>query len=325
MVNYSIIIPHYNIPQLLQRCIDSIPQRKDIEIIIVDDNSNGNIVDFENFPGKNRNDIIFIFNKVNKGAGFSRNQAISLAKGKWILCVDADDFLLPNAFTYLDDFLNIEQDVIIFKSESCLSDDITQKGKREHAPTLNYLIDKCMNKDITPSDILFIVMSPWCKMVRNSFLKAHNIDFDLTMVSEDVMWSTKLAVNAKRCTVSDKYIYCLTEREGSLANSITLKKILTWYDVIKRKNLYLSSLGITNRKEYFSYNDLSIIRYSNKMLYIKYIFKSINDRLLKPECFYKIEKKLNFKYPYLYLFLGLFNYPSLNNIPLIKNIWKKLR
>ena len=39
MISYSIIIPHKNTPSLLQRCLDSIPQRSDIEIIIVDDNS----------------------------------------------------------------------------------------------------------------------------------------------------------------------------------------------------------------------------------------------------------------------------------------------
>ncbi|MCI6862195.1 MAG: glycosyltransferase family 2 protein, partial [Prevotella sp.] len=29
-INYSIIIPHKNIPQLLQRCLDSIPIRDDV-------------------------------------------------------------------------------------------------------------------------------------------------------------------------------------------------------------------------------------------------------------------------------------------------------
>lgn len=38
-INYSIIIPHKNIPHLLQRCLKSIPRRKDVQIIIVDDNS----------------------------------------------------------------------------------------------------------------------------------------------------------------------------------------------------------------------------------------------------------------------------------------------
>ena len=37
--NISIIIPHKNIPKLLERCLNSIPEREDIQIIIVDDNS----------------------------------------------------------------------------------------------------------------------------------------------------------------------------------------------------------------------------------------------------------------------------------------------
>ena len=42
MINYSIIIPHKNSPELLERCLNSIPERKDIEIIVVDDCSNEN-------------------------------------------------------------------------------------------------------------------------------------------------------------------------------------------------------------------------------------------------------------------------------------------
>ena len=48
---YSIVIPHYNIPDLLERALNSIPQREDIEIIVVDDNSDPAKVDFEHFPG----------------------------------------------------------------------------------------------------------------------------------------------------------------------------------------------------------------------------------------------------------------------------------
>lgn len=38
-INYSIIIPHYGIPELLGRCLRSIPERDDIQVIVVDDNS----------------------------------------------------------------------------------------------------------------------------------------------------------------------------------------------------------------------------------------------------------------------------------------------
>ncbi|MFS2459047.1 glycosyltransferase, partial [Phocaeicola vulgatus] len=38
--HYSIIIPHKNTPRLLERCLYSIPTWDEIQIIIIDDNSN---------------------------------------------------------------------------------------------------------------------------------------------------------------------------------------------------------------------------------------------------------------------------------------------
>jgi len=37
MINYTVIIPHYNIPELLRRCLKSIPCRDDVQVIVVDD------------------------------------------------------------------------------------------------------------------------------------------------------------------------------------------------------------------------------------------------------------------------------------------------
>ena len=39
IMNFTIIIPHKNIPHLLERLIKSIPVRDDLEIIVVDDHS----------------------------------------------------------------------------------------------------------------------------------------------------------------------------------------------------------------------------------------------------------------------------------------------
>ena len=36
---FSIIIPHYDIPDLLMRCLKSIPVSEDIQVIVVDDYS----------------------------------------------------------------------------------------------------------------------------------------------------------------------------------------------------------------------------------------------------------------------------------------------
>ena len=43
-INYSIIIPHKNSTVLLERCLRSIPCRKDVQVIVVDDNSENQLV-----------------------------------------------------------------------------------------------------------------------------------------------------------------------------------------------------------------------------------------------------------------------------------------
>ena len=82
---YSIIIPHKNSPDLLSRCLDSIPNRDDLQIVIIDDNSDENIVDFSNFPGMGRKNTIVIFNKESRGAGYARNLGLSKSNSKWFL------------------------------------------------------------------------------------------------------------------------------------------------------------------------------------------------------------------------------------------------
>ena len=103
-INYSIIIPHHNIPKLLIRCLASIPNRKDTEIIIIDDNSSAEIVDFDNFPGKERENTKIFFSKVNGGGGYARNIGVQMAKGDKLIFADADDFFNDNLSDLLDDY-----------------------------------------------------------------------------------------------------------------------------------------------------------------------------------------------------------------------------
>lgn len=46
--HFTLIIPHKNVPDLLQRCIKSLPERNDMQVVIVDDNSDPEQVDFAN-------------------------------------------------------------------------------------------------------------------------------------------------------------------------------------------------------------------------------------------------------------------------------------
>ena len=85
---------HKNSVDVLRRCLNSIPQRDDLHVIVIDDNSDPKIVDFDKFPGKERADVTLIFDKESKGAGHARNRGLELLDTKWVLFSDCDDFHL---------------------------------------------------------------------------------------------------------------------------------------------------------------------------------------------------------------------------------------
>lgn len=209
IINYSIIIPHKNSTKLLQRCIDTIPYRKDIQVIIVDDNSDCNIVDFDYFPGLNEKHIEVIFTKEGKGAGYARNVGLSHAKGKWIIFADADDLFLDNFDEVLDIYLNSPYDIIFFKtfdSKSKLltnySDDIVDI---ERASYFNQMWERSIEY------LKFTHIVPWSKFIKKECIDKHNNHFDETMCSNDVMFSIRLALSTNSILKSENYIYSVTK------------------------------------------------------------------------------------------------------------------
>lgn len=325
MINYSIIIPHYNIPDLLQRALDSIPQREDIEVIVVDDCSDPDVVDFDHFPGRDRLNTTCILQKQKGYAGVSRNIAIGKARGKWILCVDADDFLLPNAFDVIDRYKESEADVIIFKAVSRMSDDLTKKTDRSHATQLCELIDECLIGKRTASDVVFSVWSPWSRLVKRTLLTNNQIQFPTTPCSEDIMWSVEVAVCCRKAEVCADYIYCLTEREGSLADDSHLIQHSIWgIKLLSKRNSYLHKHHLEQYYFYFTYDELMRLRNFGVFTYLRFCHKAFRAHIFRPCTMYGIEARLHFKYPYIYLFLGLLNFPKIANNSFLHKIWKKL-
>ena len=102
----SIIIPVYNVEKYLKQCLDSAVNQtyENIEIIIIDDASTDNSIDIINFYVNKYNNIKFIKNNINKGVVYSRNLAIKHSNSKYILPLDADDYIDK---TYVTKAVNI--------------------------------------------------------------------------------------------------------------------------------------------------------------------------------------------------------------------------
>ena len=109
--NVSIVIISWKMKDLLQKCLQSIykfTSEVTFEIIVIDNNSQdgtSEIIETE-FP-----EIILIRNKENCGVATARNQGIKIARGRYILILDADMELKENSIEQLYRFMESNPDV----------------------------------------------------------------------------------------------------------------------------------------------------------------------------------------------------------------------
>ncbi len=100
-VDLSIIIPVYNAEKYIGKCIESVLEqvtKYSFEVIIINDGSvDASLEVIKSFYS----DKISSYSIMNSGPGHARNIGLSKAKGKFILFLDADDYLLPNAIELL--------------------------------------------------------------------------------------------------------------------------------------------------------------------------------------------------------------------------------
>lgn len=259
IINYSIIIPHKNIPLLLRRCLDSIPYRKDIQIIIVDDNSDPTFVDFSNFPGLDNSQTEVYFTKESKGAGYARNVGLTKAKGKWLLFADADDFFHDSFNDILEKYKNEKADLIIFRSDS--SDSETLEKIESRGEIYNNWIQSSIDKGALLDEIRYSINPPWAKIFSHQLIKNNKIYFDEVLTGNDVMFSTKCGHFAEKILLDEEYIYCATYRQNSLDTQNSFKHIKSRFEAELTKYCFLKNVN----KEKYSANFFSFLYLSRRV------------------------------------------------------------
>ncbi|WP_158591760.1 glycosyltransferase family 2 protein [Oceanobacillus halophilus] len=217
MMHLTIIIPHYNSVESLEKLLNSIPTSEGIEIIVIDDKStqgldkwNELLIDFRN------GQTIFMRNETNKkGAGVCRNIGLEKARGEWILFADSDDYFVSSFYEKIKPFLNSDYDVIFFRPDSI--DIETGKSSDRHLFYENLVVNYLYNPDIkTEAPLRYFYSVPWSKLIKRSFLQSNRINFDEVMASNDVMFSTKVGYYMNHFYVSNDVIYCVTKSNDSL-------------------------------------------------------------------------------------------------------------
>ena len=200
---FSIIIPHKNCPHLLQKCIDSIPKRNDLEIIIVDDNSNKEKVDFEHFPGLDNNNIKVIFTKEGKGAGYARNIGINYAQGKWLLFADADDWYEPNINNLFEKYASDNVHDLVYLNAQY----VDENNKIFPFYMSRYISNYLKRKILSEKVLRYGVWTPWTRMVKRSFVEKYQMKFEEIPLANDMKFCLDCSYNTENFDVFPEIVY----------------------------------------------------------------------------------------------------------------------
>ncbi|MFA5663577.1 glycosyltransferase family 2 protein [Castellaniella sp.] len=211
---YSVIIPHHDDAQRLERLLRSIPPaRADIEIIVIDDCSPDR-APLEalrpRWPA-----VRWLSTARNLGAGAARNVGLAHAQGAWLVFADSDDCFLPDAFAAFDAHAAAGLDLVYFLAEARQEVDGTPSIR---ADWLNRFLRAWLAapSEDTLKRLAANHVVPWAKVYAHAFIRRLDLRFEEIMFSNDVAFNVLAAMQAQQVQVVPQAVYVCTRRPNSL-------------------------------------------------------------------------------------------------------------
>ena len=220
-IKYSIITTVYNLEKLLNRSIDSVLNQdfENFELIVVNDCSTDNSYKVLCEYVKKDKRIILINNKQNIGLSASRNKALKYASGEYIVYLDGDDCFFDNTtLTKIDNVIGKEKiDICYFGVHYVGGSNKTYIPTAENSTKIARIT----------CDMHFAVAS---KVWRRKFLEENNLSFIEGMYYEDMVYSIKGAIMAKKLKFGAFPIYnYYRNRKGSIMSTPNINRCKDMY------------------------------------------------------------------------------------------------
>lgn len=250
---YSIIIPHYNIPYLLIRCLNSIPERSDLQVIVVDDGSTSdNRTELKRWESI-YSYVEFYYLDKSIGGGGARNYGLSKVQGKYVLFADSDDFFNPCLNDVLNDYLNCKDDIIYFNVNSLDTDSYLFRMRCYQVNYFFRIYDKKHQK--AQFYFRYAFGEPWAKLVKREIIEKNQISFEETKIHNDTRYSYLVGYYSQSIAVDRRALYCVTERKGSVSKQRTAESWIITTQVFANANRFFREHKI-NRRDSRAYRGL---------------------------------------------------------------------
>jgi glycosyltransferase involved in cell wall biosynthesis len=283
----SVIIPAYNTAKYIDKCLESVINQtyENLEIIIVEDCSTDNTKEVLK-KYENKDNIKIVYNEVNSGLSYSRNNGLAVATGEYIGYIDSDDFISLN---YYESLMNA---IIKNHAEMAICDIKTIDDE-----TGISRLSKCY--DTEEFNKVNVIGTGLAASACNKLFKRELISkypFAVGKVNEDIAVVIPAIVNAKKIAYAPHAYYYYIQRNGSIQNSKFSEKR---FDIIGGVELTLKR--IKGCKDYSKIKDalifyqiivilIYVIPKEKDKKYRKHILKEFNELTTK----FKIRKNWYF-------------------------------
>lgn len=221
MVEFSIIIPVYNVEKYLRTCVDSILSQtySDFEIILVDDGSPDNCgIICDSYA--ERDSRIKAVHKKNGGLSSARNVGLDAAAGSYVIFVDSDDYWddITALKHFHENLTETHADLLVFAA----------KRYYEEENRVTYILNEEVDRNrIITSDVNGAIRyllekniyraAAWNKVVRKSIIDKHRMRFKEGYLSEDMDWCGDLLIYCSGFDFYENPLYMYRQqRNGSI-------------------------------------------------------------------------------------------------------------
>ena len=246
----SVIVPTYNAGEFVAQCLDSVLGQTmgDFELICVDDGSTDDtwaIVE----ERAQRDGRVAALRQANAGPGAARNAGLERACGRYVYCLDADDYLdrdmLASCVKALDD-AQADMALVAFRTYNQRAGRTypAEWGMRHEDAFPSYPAGSFTWE--TAPDLFFETVQnvPWNKMVRRSLLEERGIRFQELRLTEDLMYSLPAAVSARRIVRIARPLVVHREFSGTNAMADKGRHPLDFLDAFAALRAWLQEEGL---------------------------------------------------------------------------------
>lgn len=217
----TVIVPVYNAEPFLERCLKSVLSQTatNLEVIAVDDGSvDGSLALLRTVQQSDPR--LVVLQQENTGQGKARNRALELARGEFILFVDADDFVekvtievvLERAITDEADFVHFDWKLLVDNSDG--------QSHFDYSNAEGFWGPRLLVGDETEELLRASNLYSVTNLYRKSFLELHHLRFEEGRLYEDNPFVTGAIAKANIVSLVHSPLYIVNPHLGSSTRAV---------------------------------------------------------------------------------------------------------